>query len=113
MAKTQDKRRARRIASKRPARVKSLDGVVEEMQGQTRDVSAHGMFFFLSREVAEGARLEVVLPLPEGLTDTGEQWVRCQCRIVRVEPGPHAHQFGVAAMIESFEPLAEVETAHA
>ncbi len=63
-----------------------------------------GVFLYLQNRVAEGATLEVVLPLPQGIMASQENWIRCKCRVVRVEnkDGP---EYGVAAMIESFEPL--------
>jgi hypothetical protein len=113
MNKKNEQRRSRRVPAKRPVRVKKLNGIIQELEGQTRDVSLHGVFLYLSRKVTVGATLEVILPLPEGVGDAGDQWVRCRCRIVRVEPGPEEHQFGIAAMIEDWEPLAGSATAHA
>jgi hypothetical protein len=42
--------------------------------------------------------------LPEGILAGPENWIRCKCRVVRVENkgGP---EFGVAATIEEFEPV--------
>jgi hypothetical protein len=106
--KSSDKRNSKRIPSKRAARVKAIDGLREELDAQTRDVSVRGVFIYLSRSVAAGSTIEVVLPLPEGVTEGQEMWVRCKCRVVRVEDTGNGHQFGVAAMIEEYEPLADM-----
>ena len=106
--KPSDKRNSKRIPSKRDARVKAIDGLREEIDAQTRDVSVRGVFIYLSRNVAAGSTIEVVLPLPEGVTEAQEMWVRCKCRVVRVEDTGDGRQFGVAAMIEEYEPLADM-----
>ena len=106
--KPSDKRSSKRVASKRQARVKSINGLKQELDAQTRDVSVRGVFIYLQKKVQEGSMLEVILPLPEGVTDAQEMWVRCKCRIVRVEDTGKEHGFGVAAMIEEYEPLADV-----
>ena len=105
--KPSDKRSSKRIPSKRAARVKKIDGMTQEVDAQTRDVSVRGVFIYLSRKVQAGSTIEVVLPLPEGVTEAQEMWVRCKCRVVRVEETGKGHEFGVAAMIEEYEPLTD------
>jgi hypothetical protein len=105
--KASDKRSSKRVPSKRKARVKAIDGHTQDLDAQTRDISVRGVFIYLSRHVAAGSTIEVVLPLPEGVTDAQEMWVRCKCRVVRVEETGKSNNFGVAAMIEEYEPLSE------
>jgi len=112
--KPSDKRVSKRVPSKRDARVKAVDGKNREIDAQTRDVSVRGVFIYLQQRVSVGSMLEVVLPLPEGVTDAQEMWVRCKCRIVRVEDTGKGNEFGVAALIEEYEPLADMAgVAHA
>ena len=113
--KPSDKRVSKRVPSKRAARVKAIDGAQHEIDAQTRDISMRGVFIYLERRVMEGSILEVVLPLPEGITDSQELWVRCKCRIVRVEDTGKGKEFGVAAIIEEYEPLTDAASgmAHA
>ncbi len=112
--KPSDKRSSKRVPSKRAARVKSIDGMRQELDAQTRDVSVRGVFIYLQRRVAAGSTIEVILPLPEGVTEAQEMWVRCKCRVVRVEDSGKGNEFGVAAMIEEYEPLADASgIAHA
>jgi len=105
--KSSDKRTSKRVASKRQARVKSINGMMQELDAQTRDVSIRGVFIYISKKVQTGSIIELVLPLPEGVTDAQEMWVRCKCRVVRVEDTGKERGFGIAAMIEEYEPLAE------
>jgi hypothetical protein len=105
--KPSDKRTSKRVPSKRQARVKSINGMMQELDAQTRDVSIRGVFIYLSKKVQPGSTIEVVLPLPEGVTEAQEMWVRCKCRVVRVEDSGKEGGFGVAAMIEEYEPLAD------
>ena|ERR1051325_7026787 len=105
--KPSDKRTNKRVPSKRQARVKSINGMMQELDAQTRDVSIRGVFIYMQRRVAAGSTIEIVLPLPEGVTDAQEMWVRCKCRVVRVEDSSKEHGFGVAAMIEEYEPLTD------
>jgi YbbR domain-containing protein len=105
--KPSDKRTSKRVPSKRQARVKSINGMMQELDAQTRDVSIRGVFIYLSKKVQAGSTIEVVLPLPEGVTEAQEMWVRCKCRVVRVEDTGQENGFGVAAMIEEYEPLTD------
>jgi hypothetical protein len=41
------------------------------------------------------------------VTEAQEMWVRCKCRVVRVEATGKGQEFGVAAMIEEYEPLSD------
>jgi c-di-GMP-binding flagellar brake protein YcgR len=105
MTKSQnDKRSSKRVKTQDKVKVKVGNGAVQHAQAQLRDVSLKGVYLYLQNRVAEGSTLEVVLPLPEGILPGHENWIRCKCRVVRVENkgGP---DYGVAAMIEEFEPL--------
>lgn len=107
MTKPKNTRLSKRVASKRPARIKAIDGSLQELEGQTRDISMRGVFIYLDKRVMEGSTLEVILPLPEGITEAQEMWVRCKCRVVRVEDTGNGKEFGVGAIIEEYEPLAD------
>jgi c-di-GMP-binding flagellar brake protein YcgR len=105
MAKPQSEQRSsKRVKAEGKVQVKVLNGTQKDTQAQLRDVSMRGVFLYLENRVAEGSTLEVVLPLPQGIMPGQENWIRCKCRVVRVENegGP---EYGVAAMIEDFEPL--------
>jgi c-di-GMP-binding flagellar brake protein YcgR len=99
-----DKRTSKRVKAKDKVEVKVGNGSAHHAQAQLRDVSLRGVYLYLQNKVAEGSSLEVVLPLPQGILAGQENWMRCKCRVVRVENngGP---EYGVAATIEEFEPL--------
>ncbi|MGZ4831365.1 MAG: PilZ domain-containing protein [Terriglobales bacterium] len=103
MSKPQtEKRSSRRVKTQGKINVKVVNG--HDAEAQLRDVSVRGVFLYLQNKVAEGSTLEVVLPLPQGIMAGAESWIRCKCRVLRVEKqrGP---DYGVAAVIEEFEPL--------
>jgi len=105
MAKSQsEKRSSKRVKAKSKVEVKVGNGSVHHAQAQLRDISLRGVYFYLQNKVTEGSTLEVVLPLPAGILAGSENWIRCKCRVVRVENsgGP---EYGVAATIEELEPL--------
>jgi PilZ domain len=105
MAKSQaEKRSSRRLKTQGKVEVKVGNGSSTNAEAQLRDVSVHGVYLFLQNRVTEGSTLEVVLPLPPSILAGHENWIRCKCRVLRVENkgGP---QYGVAATIEDFEPL--------
>src|SRR4051812_31016233 len=113
-AKTKSElRRDKRIPTKVPVTIKKKhNGTIEELEGHTRDVSARGVFMYLSNRVAEGSELELVFPMP-GDSPAEDTWVRCKARVLRVEKTESGHRFGVAAVLESYEKLEDVATARA
>lgn len=107
-------RRDKRIAAKVPVAIKrKQDGAVEELAGETRDVSARGIFMYLSNRIAEGSELELVFPMPGGESPAEDTWVRCKARVLRVEKTESGHRFGVAAVLESYEKLEDTINARA
>ena len=99
-------RRDKRIPAKVPVTAKKkTNGLVEEIDGHTRDVSARGVFMYLSNRVAEGSELELVFPMPNTESPAEDTWVRCKARVLRVEKIEEGHRFGVAAVLESYEKL--------
>ena len=110
----QELRSEKRIAAKVPVNIKkSENGNVQQLEGQTRDVSERGVFMYLSNRVAEGSELELVFPMPQGDSPAEDTWVRCKARVLRVEKIDSGHRFGVAAVLESYERLEDSVTHHA
>ncbi len=107
-----EKRSNERVKTRANVNVKVLDDGNADLAAQLRDVSMRGLYLYLENRVAEGSALEVVLPLPQGLMVGQEDWIRCKCRVVRVETKGDK-DYGVAAMIEEFEPLEEANLAQA
>jgi hypothetical protein len=93
----------RRFDMRLPASVRvagiGLNGLVTE----TQNVSARGVFFYLDRPLAEGARIEVTMTFPPHVTLTEPVRVRFTARVVRIETSQSFAGVGVAAMIEEYE----------
>ena len=98
-----ERRSGTRIVTRVPTRVRTQQGT--DLQAQTRDVSANGVFLYNSSRMEKGADVELVLILPPELTSGERCWVCCQATIVRVEDGP---EFGIAAQIRRMDILPEV-----
>jgi hypothetical protein len=93
----------RRFAMKLPASVR-VSGIPTEFPTETENVSARGIFFYLDRWMAEGARVEVTMAFPPQVTLTDPVQVRFLARVVRVVPAQDAAtRVGVAAVIEEYE----------
>ena len=74
-----------------------------EVQTETQNVSARGVFFYLDRAVAAGTKLEVTLTFPPHVTLTDAVRVRFTARVMRVEHPLPSARIGTAAMIEDYE----------
>ena len=98
---SQERRMMRRFDMRLPAvvRVESQD----EVQTETQNVSARGVFFYLDREVSAGTKLEVTLTFPPHVTLTDSVRVRFTARVIRVDSPLPSARVGTAAMIEDYE----------
>ena len=74
-----------------------------EVQTETQNVSARGVFFYLDRAVKTGTKLEVTLTFPPHITLTDAVRVRFSARVIRVERPLPSARIGTAAMIEDYE----------
>jgi hypothetical protein len=100
-ANSQERRAMRRFDMRLPAIVR-LEGA-SEFHTETQNVSARGVFLYLDRAVATGAKLEVTLTFPPHITLTDAVRVRFHSRVIRVENPLPSARVGVAAMIEDYE----------
>jgi len=98
-----ERRAGTRIATRVATRVRTAHGA--DLNAQTRDVSANGVFLYTKSKMEKGTEVELVLILPPELTSGEKCWVCCQATVVRVEEGP---EFGVAAQIRRMDILPEV-----
>lgn len=98
-----ERRSGTRIVTRVPTRVRTQQGA--DLQAQTRDVSANGVFLYTNSKMEKGTDVELVLILPPELTSGEKCWVCCQATIVRVEDGP---EVGIAAQIRRMDILPEV-----
>ena len=103
---SQERRMMRRFDMRLPAIVRlegSSDSATGEVQTETQNVSARGVFFYLDRPVEAGTRLEVTLTFPPHVTLTDAVRVRFTARVIRVEHPLPSSRIGTAAMIEDYE----------
>ena len=97
----QERRMMRRFDMRLPAIVR-LEGT-DEVQTETQNVSARGVFFYLDRAVSAGTKLEVTLTFPPHVTLTDAVRVRFSARVIRVESPLPSARVGTAAVIEDYE----------
>ena len=98
-----ERRTMRRFDMRLPASVRVAGNGLRDLMTETQNVSARGVFFYLDRPLAEGARIEVTMTFPPHVTLTEPVRVRFTARVVRVENSHSASSIGVAAMIEEYE----------
>jgi len=80
----------------------------EPITGVIRDLSMSGIFLYANAKILVGSELEMVLTLPEELTNGERRWVCCRASVVRVEDGGEGGRFGVAARIHEIAALPEI-----
>ncbi len=98
----------RRFASRYPlvlpvalSGVPRLEGV---LQGQTRDISAWGVYFTIDRRLEPGAKFNFSIVLLERITGWTTVSVNGQAKVIRVEEEretPSSMHVGIAALIEN------------
>jgi hypothetical protein len=93
----------RRFDMRLPATVRVAGLGLRDLSTETQNVSARGVFFYLDRPLAEGARIEVTMTFPPHVTLTEPVRVRFTARVVRIETLQTIAGVGVAAMIEEYE----------
>ena len=99
-----ERRSGTRIAARVSTRVRTPHG--GDVNAETRDVSANGVFLYTNSKMEKGTDVELVMILPPELTLGEKCWVCCQATIVRVEET--GSNFGVAAQIRRMDILPEV-----
>lgn len=93
-----------------PLRVLPRDSQGHELDARTRDLSYRGLYFLTEANFEVGNEIDFVITLPEQVTQSGDVNIRCQGRIVRVEPSENG-RVGIAAKIARYEFLPATATA--
>lgn len=97
-----EKRGVRRFALNLPVRMNKGSGsAIDELIGETRDVSSRGAFVQTESSFVEGAAVEFMMTLPSEITLADPIRVRCQGKILRVEQT--ADNPGIAVAIEKYD----------
>jgi len=71
---------------------------------RTRDVSSQGFYCLVQEPFECGERVEctMVIPIPKSGKPDDVLWLKCQARVLRVEPAAADTAFGVALQIEEY-----------
>lgn len=105
-----ERREARRFTMSLPLRVLPQASEGHELAASTRDVSYQGLYFLADAKFEIGSEIEFVITLPEQVTRSGDVNIRCQGKIVRVEPTENG-RMGIAAKIARYEFVPATATA--
>lgn len=103
LSSAQERRLMRRFDMRLPAVVKVPNDDLGEINTETQNVSARGVFFYLDRPLAEGSRVDVTLTFPPHVTLTNPVRVRFTARVLRADVPLPASRVGIAALIEEYE----------
>lgn len=98
-----DHRRHRRYQIAIPVEVHSPEKEELAVQTATRDISAKGVYFTLSREIELGTEVELFLTLPPQMCEGRRVRVHCRGRVLRREASEGQDRIGVAAVIDEYE----------
>jgi hypothetical protein len=105
-----ERREARRFTMNLPMRVLRREDKERELDAQTRDVSYRGLYFLADADFEVGSEIEFVITLPQQVMQSGDVNIRCQGKIVRVEPSDNG-RVGIAAKIARYEFMPATATA--
>jgi hypothetical protein len=75
--------------------------------GETRDISAGGIFFWTATDISSAKTLRLVLPLPPELREDARAWAICHAEIVRLERHSDG-RLGVGAAVRRYEVLTDL-----
>ncbi len=93
----------RRFDMRLPASVRLAGNEGPLLLTETQNVSARGVFFYLSQPLSLGTEFEVTLTLPPHITLTDSVQIRFNARVVRIEESRPTSLVGVGALIEEHE----------
>lgn len=110
MGEGTERREARRFTMSLPLRVLPREAKGRELSTHTRDVSYRGLYFLAESDFEIGSEIDFVITLPQQVTQSSDVNIRCQGKIVRIEPAGDG-QRGIAAMIARYEFMPAAATA--
>jgi hypothetical protein len=101
---TSDRRVSRRLSLKTPLRVRIWKSSVPEERTVSLNLSQNGVYFATDSPIREGEALEILLEMPEELTDEPTTEWRCTGHVVRVERVAAAlGKVGVGVQFDCYE----------
>jgi hypothetical protein len=77
---------------------------MRRVSGKTSNVSSRGFYCLFQEPLDFGERVEctLVIPIPKAGKPNAVFWLKCQARLLRVEPGAGDKAFGIAFLIEEY-----------
>jgi hypothetical protein len=82
---TLNRRLSRRLCLKTPLRVRIRKSAAPEERAESLNLSQNGVYFATNSAIREGEALEILLNMPEEITDEPSTEWRCTGHVVRVE----------------------------
>ncbi|HEY2545591.1 MAG TPA: PilZ domain-containing protein [Candidatus Acidoferrum sp.] len=99
-----DRRLARRLSFKTPLRVRIWKSKAPEQRTESVNLSQSGIFFASDSPLREGETVEILLNMPEEITDEPSTEWRCTGHVVRVErAGESGGKMGVGVQFDCYE----------
>lgn len=80
-----DRRLTRRHSLKTPLRVRIWKSTAPEQRAESLNLSQHGVYFATESPLREGETVEILLKMPEEITDEPTTEWRCTGHVVRVD----------------------------
>ena len=105
-----DRREARRFTMNLPLTILLSEQKGDEVAVSMRDVSYRGLYFFAGEKFEAGREILFVITLPQNVSKSGAVRIRCQGKVVRVDPAENGNM-GIAAKIERYEFIPAVAAA--
>jgi len=78
---------------------------LEQFEGETLNISERGVGFVTNEQMEVGEPLEMRFTLPRELTGRSTEDVRCNSRVVHVDPGPAQGTYRIGAYVENYKPV--------
>ncbi len=99
-----DRRLSRRLSFKTPLRVRIWKSTAPEQRAESMNLSQNGVFFATDSPIREGETVEILLKMPEEITDEPTTEWRCTGHVVRVERVNAARgKLGVGVQFDCYE----------
>jgi hypothetical protein len=99
-----DRRLSRRLSLKTPLKVRIWKSAAPEQRTESLNLSRRGVFFATDSPIREGETLEILLRMPEEITDEPPTEWRCTGHVVRVERVDSARgKMGVGVQFDCYE----------
>lgn len=99
-----DRRVSRRLSFKTPLRVRIWKSTVPEQRAESLNLSQNGVYFATDSPIREGETVEILLKMPEEITDEPTTEWRCTGHVVRVDRVDSSRgKLGIGVQFDCYE----------